>query len=110
MERTLRDLPRDRLLAVLERSLAERAGELPPDGLTVRRSGLTEGEASALLAASCRVQPGPSTPKPRQTTPCLGWRSAAERRPSGRRAEIGESCSRKNGRATRSPPGHGGAR
>lgn len=49
MDRTLRALPRDRLLAVLERGLAERAGELPPADLTVRRAGLTEGEASALL-------------------------------------------------------------
>ena len=47
--RTLRSLPRERILSVLERGLAERAGELPSSGLVVSKAGLTENEVSALI-------------------------------------------------------------
>lgn len=52
MERNLRALPRERILAVLERDLAARTAELPSDGLVVRRSGLSESEASSLMSGA----------------------------------------------------------
>lgn len=57
MEAALRALPRGTALAFLERELSLRAGELDPDRATVRRSGLSEPEAAAVLS---RAAPGAS--------------------------------------------------
>jgi hypothetical protein len=57
LEKFFAGLPRERLLALLERELALRAGELPSEALTVQYRGLEDAEARDILN---RVLPGVS--------------------------------------------------
>lgn len=50
MDKTLRSLPRDRVLALLERDFSKRAAELGSAALTVHARGLSDAELSALLS------------------------------------------------------------
>lgn len=50
MERCLRALPRERLLALVEREVSRRAAELAPGPAIVRSRGLKEHEAAAILS------------------------------------------------------------
>lgn len=57
MESCLRALPRERLLALVEREVSRRAAELAPGPAAVRTRGLKEREAAAILSRTLGALP-----------------------------------------------------